>query len=205
MKRGPLLSFVGIVLGFLVYVGTTVDRVSPTMDEPLHAVGAWHTRYAADHRIDREDPALWRWWVSLFVGREDVARALPPGEWPESPEWTSKLMNYYREVTFTTAPEPGQVVYHARASSVLVGVGLLVSVGVIGWKVGGKWVGLVAMAAAAMDPLLLGHAVLVKTTGRWRWCLYGRPTWRGHRRNAPGRFWYCWWLCFRWSNFRGLC
>lgn len=187
MKWLHLALAAGLLVGFCLYVGSTVRRVSPTIDEPLHVSGAWHTRFAADHRIDREDPALWRWWVSLFVRRDDVSKQYPPGPWSESPTHSWARNEYLTETMYKTS-RPAGVLYRARWSAVGVGVMLVASVMWMAWRARGPWAGLGTGLAASLDPLLLGHSVVVKNDwpvalvfvwgcwfawmrweGRWRW------------------------------------
>src|SRR4051794_35474384 len=41
---------------------------SPTYDEPMHTIAAWHELHRRDYRIDPEDPPLWKYWAALGSG-----------------------------------------------------------------------------------------------------------------------------------------
>jgi hypothetical protein len=51
------------VFGILSYRAAMTK--SPTMDEPLHAVGAYAHVFLHDYRVNPEDPPLWNRWAML--------------------------------------------------------------------------------------------------------------------------------------------
>lgn len=146
--------------------GLGTQRVGITYDEPLHAVGAWHIRYRSDFRVNREDPALFLRYVSLWTRAEDVATPYDAAAWQETRQGTFAPRDYLRRAVYGDGVVPERVVLSARWGSLLISVLLVAATAAVAWGAAGRVLGPTAAAIAAMvvglDPLILGHGVLVK-------------------------------------------
>lgn len=172
----------GVVLAAMVFYGLWAGRsigvISPTIDEPLHAVGAWHARYESDYRPNREDPALFLKFVALFIPRGDLTLDYEAGGGAaESKGGAASSPLYLHKAMYTNAPVPEAIVRHARLAALTLSLALLASVGYMAFRLAGLAGAAVAVTALAMEPLFLGHGILVKNDVAialvFLWALWG--------------------------------
>ncbi len=181
-----VLWVVGLLFFFGFWSGSGIGTLSPTIDEPLHAVGAWHARFAGDFRVDREDPALWLRYVGLFQARGDVRVTYDQGGWEESGHGATHPMNYFRSALYTDSRAPGAVVREGRWASLCLAVALGASVAWMAWRLAGPCGGVAAAVAFALEPLMLGHGAIIKNDVAIALC-YAWAAWWAWRA-AEGRW-----------------
>jgi hypothetical protein len=176
LRPGLALLLVSLILlGYSVLSALSMrpGRVGITYDEPLHAVGAWHIRYASDYRVNREDPALFLRYLSLWTARSDVAAPYDDVAWRETRQGTFAPRDYlrravYGEVAAATPAGfvPERVVRSARAGALLLSILLIAASAGLAWTAAGDRHGplaaVVTAATLALDPLVLGHGILAK-------------------------------------------
>ena len=157
------------LLAYALLAGASISGprgVGLTYDEPLHAVGAWHVRHHGDFRVNREDPALFLRYVSLWTSPDDVAVAYDAAAWRETRQGTYAPRDYLRRAVYGNGVIPEAVVRNARPGSLLISILLVAASAGVAWATAGKTIGPTAGAVTAallcLDPLLLGHGVLVK-------------------------------------------
>src|SRR5688572_8804118 len=62
---------------------TSSIRQSATVDEPLHAVGAYVNTFDRDYRLNPEDPPLWKYWAMLPHRTSDLRIDRNSSEWAQ--------------------------------------------------------------------------------------------------------------------------
>lgn len=153
----------------MVFVGLSwlaVRTKSATMDEPLHAIGAYLHVFERDDRINPEDPPLWKYWamaanrpdsLPVDLGNELYARAL--GNTELGARFAVQML-YVDPGPKRAAAE--SFLDRSRLMMLLIGVALGTLVAWWGWKIAGGTCALVATALFALDPNFIGHAPLIK-------------------------------------------
>jgi hypothetical protein len=163
-SRRAAAGCIALLVLFAALSWSAAARKSPVYDEPLHTVGGWLIRNAADFRVDPDHPSLWLRWSSLLNGPE----ALHPDK--GSPLWDRMFSNYWSCYLFSADTlyhagdniDPDRVVARARFMMLAVAVALGALVALFGWRLAGPVAALTATALYALDPGLIGHASLVK-------------------------------------------
>jgi hypothetical protein len=167
-----------LLVAFYAIGWRAVRGKSPTMDEPLHATGAYLHTFKQDYRVNSEDPPLWKRWAMLPHRRDEISFDV------NHPDWSAALTNTdYQSVIatrtlFQTAGNDGGGFINAsRRMMLLVGVALGVLVARWTWKLSalgaahagqhtGASTAAVATITAALlfclDPNFLAHAPLLK-------------------------------------------
>jgi 4-amino-4-deoxy-L-arabinose transferase-like glycosyltransferase len=143
-----------------------VRTKSPTMDEPLHAVGSYLHVFERDDRINPEDPPLWKYWAMaphrrgsfpLDLSNEDYVRALKNTELGARFAVQTLYVNPHAD-----RARADEFLDRSRAMMLLAGVALGGLVAWWGWKIAGATCALVATALFALDPNFIAHAPLIK-------------------------------------------
>jgi hypothetical protein len=152
-------------LGVIFYVQgwLAVRGKSPTVDEPLHAVGAYLHAFDGDFRINPEDPPIWNYWAMIPHRRGALAFDF------DDPSWAGALHNTIHEATFTTRAlfqdrrnDGALFINRSRAVMLLLGAALLGVLVLWSWRLAGPVAGAAAGLLYCFDPNFLAHAPLVK-------------------------------------------
>lgn len=168
------LALIALLLAFYAFwAGSAIGTISPTVDEPLHASGAWNIRFRSDYRPDREDPPLWLHWIGLFLSESDIRAEFTPKMWADSQFGVIPADSYSQALESTDACDVPRLVRKARVPMLIVSLALGVSLAAVGWRYGGPVGGVVATVAFALEPLMLGHGVLAKNDVAFALCFLG--------------------------------
>jgi 4-amino-4-deoxy-L-arabinose transferase-like glycosyltransferase len=140
---------------------------SPTADEPYHFAAAYTHVFERDFRVDPEDPPLWCWLTMAPIRRDDLraaanspdAHALferilidPTVQWA----WLDKVMF---ESPSVDAPA---LINRSRLAMAALAPAIIALACAFAWKLAGPLASVAAGVLLALDPLLLGHAPLLK-------------------------------------------
>lgn len=153
-----------LLLGcFAVTAWCAVRTKSATFDEPPGLLAAWVLVHDHDHRIDPEDPPLFKYYVAAGTRDGDLARD------HELPQWSGMLSDLRQAVSFTRITlyqTPGNnadaVLAAARMRMILLGLLLGWMIAWWSWRLGGPLAAVVAVAVFCFDPNFLAHTPLVK-------------------------------------------
>jgi hypothetical protein len=152
-----------MLLCFACLSFSAVRTKGPTIDEPMHAVGAWTSRHLADPRINPEDPALWQDWASLMNGPDaprldksspQFARILSD----EAQRWPFVAQMLYR----TPGVDADSFIARSRFMMLILGIALGTLIARWSWRIGGPACAVAATALYCFDPGFLAHSPLVK-------------------------------------------
>jgi 4-amino-4-deoxy-L-arabinose transferase-like glycosyltransferase len=135
---------------------------SPTMDEPLHAAGAYAHVFLHDYRLNPEDPPLWNYWAMLPRRAADLKLRTEGTMWDGMLSETGYEMSYSIYALFREGNDGLWFINASRAMMVLLGVALGAVIAAWAWQVGGPIAAVAATVLYAFDPNFLGHAPLVK-------------------------------------------
>ncbi|MFN4244448.1 MAG: hypothetical protein ACK4PI_14570 [Tepidisphaerales bacterium] len=154
-----------LLLGlYALWAGSAVSTLSPTVDERLHAVGGWWAVHHGDFRVNREDPPLFLYLAGVTTAIDDVELVHPE-------RWSGGALGSAADLDMTRERDPVGLVHAARRPffllSLLLGAALAAFAAHVAAAVhpatSAAPVAAVAAAAAfALEPLLLGHGILVK-------------------------------------------
>ena len=175
--RKPRAWVAIIVCGVLAVVSYAISAFavltkSPTADEPYHFAAAYTHVFEHDFRVDPEDPPLWSWLAMLPIGRDRETQAAlhaamsspdamtlwaqitrdPTVQWP----WMDKVMFQSPGVD---APA---LVNRSRLAMAVLAPLIVLAACACAWRLAGAAAAVVVGVLLALDPLLLGHAPLVK-------------------------------------------
>jgi hypothetical protein len=141
-----------------------IQTKSPTMDEPLHALGGFLHVHYRDWRINPEDPPLWNYWFTLPHARDALRLDFNDPDWPESLANTDYQFRFVVRSLFQTPGNDGVTFIQRSRLMMLLGAVLMLGplVAWWGWKLGGATVAVGATLMLALDPNFLAHAPLVK-------------------------------------------
>jgi hypothetical protein len=135
---------------------------SATLDEPLHVAGAFADARLGDHRIDLENPPLWKYWMMLPIRRGAL-------QWDLSgPDWTAATgagegQVWATRVLYLTPGNNGiALINAARAMMLLLGVATLVLTAAWAYRLAGPIAAITAAFLFTVDPTFLAHASIVK-------------------------------------------
>ncbi len=142
----------------------SVRTKSPTMDEPLHATGAFAHVFHGDWRINPEDPPLWNYWAVLPHSRASLRLDFTDADWLRALENTDYQSRFCSRTLFQTPGNDGvRFIQRTRLMMLLAAVLMLGPlIAWWGWKLGGAGVAVGATLMFALDPNFLAHAPLVK-------------------------------------------
>ena len=123
-----------------------IQTKSPTMDEPLHAVGGFVHVFHRDYRINPEDPPLWNYWAMLPHDRSSLALSFDDPDWARSLAQTDYQSRFCTRTLFQTSANDGVAFVQRSPSSFIDGVPILkppyahlvaidLNRGAIAWKV----------------------------------------------------------------------
>jgi hypothetical protein len=162
-----------LLIVFYLLALSAVRTKSPTMDEPLHALGSYLHVFERDYRVNPEDPPLWNYLAMV----PQLASRLQPNSAREL--WDKQLqdMNYWFMLTtewlFHTPGQDGLAfINRSRAAMLLIGVALGACLAAWGWQLGGATTAVVACFLFCFDPNFLGHAPLIKNDLGFSLCLF---------------------------------
>lgn len=151
-----------VVLDYFLSVSAILTK-SATGDEPYHFAAAYTHVFAHDYRIDPEDPPLWSWLAMLPISRDVLQTAPLESAWQDvirdpniAPAWVEDLLYH------VPGHEPAELINGSRMAMATLGAVIVALACVIAWKLAGPIAAIGAGVLLALDPLLLGHAPLVK-------------------------------------------
>jgi hypothetical protein len=157
-----------LLLFYALWAGSAISGTSPTVDERLHAAGAWWARFHSDYRVNREDPPLWLHFVGRFLDESDLRIVRPDF-------WSGGSMGSAVDLEATREADPIEFVRKARVPMLLVSLVFGACLAGFAWQVAAKRAegtsyatsagpiaGVATAAAFALEPLMLGHGLLVK-------------------------------------------
>jgi hypothetical protein len=151
------------LLTFCLLSWFAVLTKAPTIDEPLHAAGAYVHVLEHDYRVNPEDPPLWNY---LAMAPQLGHKFVPDPEldrWRDNPDWISyQLLATTRRLFQTQGNDGGAFVNRSRAAMLVAGLALGVCVTALTWRLAGPTATVVACLFFSFDPNLLAHAPLVK-------------------------------------------
>jgi hypothetical protein len=183
-----VVAICGVLLAVYVLLAQVAAwSKNPTVDEPLHALGAWLHLHTGDFRVNPEDPPLWHYWAALPNGR-DALRVDTAGELYAAvaddvfEEWPFTAHTLYRT--------PGNVegsdafLQHSRTMMLVIAAALGAVLAWWSWRLGGAVAAITATAAFALDPNFLAHGALVKNDVAFALVVFALSlaVWRAGRR-----------------------
>lgn len=152
------VAVTAIVAAFVALSWWELRDESPTYDEGPHLAAAYTALRLGDHRLVTEQPPLGRR-VAAIPLLLDTVRLPAPG-----PAWeTADHFRYGFAFLFQSGNDPERLLSRARWAMLSWGLLLILSVYGVARRLFGPRGGLVALAAAAFNPSILGHAHLVTT------------------------------------------
>jgi hypothetical protein len=152
-----VLAIVSYVLSY-----TAIRTKSPTIDEPLHFMGAYARVFHGDFRLDPEDPPLWCW-LAMAPLRSDTLRVdwgIPFDTILRSPGTPMAFVD--NVLWFTRGNDGSAAIDRSRAAMATLMPVLVLLCAWCGRKLAGPVAAVGAAILSALDPLLLAHAPLVK-------------------------------------------
>ena len=187
-SRTGLILITLLLLFHALWAGSAVSGTSPTVDERLHASGAWWARFHSDYRVNREDPPLWLHYVGLFLDESDLRLERPDF-------WSGGAMGSGVDLEATREADPIGFVRKARVPMFLISLLFGAALSAFAWQIAarhglpsaGPVAGVVGAAMFCLEPLILGHGLLVKNDvafafigmlaawAMWRLWLTGSP------------------------------
>ncbi|MBC8108429.1 MAG: hypothetical protein H7Z14_17720 [Anaerolineae bacterium] len=165
-RRGALGAIVvcaALVFGFALLSYSAVSTKSATFDEPYHFAAAYTHVFANDYRLDPEDPPLWSWLAMLPISRDALQTAPLELRWQQvirdrdaAPGWVEDVMYH------VPGNDAAELINRSRMAMTTLGALIVALACAIAWKLAGPVAAIAAGVLLALDPLLLGHAPLVK-------------------------------------------
>jgi hypothetical protein len=149
----PLLVALALLLAFLAGLGDSV-----TFDEGVHIVSGTTALRDGDFRLNPEHPPLVKLWAAL-----PLAVGGTPGPGPGTPGWREGDTYGLAQEWLTGQVDGERVVRTARLPMLAVLAGFLWAVFSSVHAVLGRNAAFLALFAASLDPLVLGHGRLVTT------------------------------------------
>lgn len=159
------------LLFYAIWAGSAVSGTAPTVDERLHAAGAWWARFHRDYRVNREDPPLWLHFTGLFLDEGDLRVVRPEF-------WSGGSMGSGVDLEITREANPIEFVRKARVPMFLLSIAFGAALSAFAWQIAaqarrgargvtetasaGPVAGVVAAAMFSLEPLILGHGLLMK-------------------------------------------
>ena len=160
---------------------------SPTIDEPLHATGAYAHVFLHDDRINPGDPPLGNYWARLQNRSIEVKLRTDTPLFKGILSDTAYQMSYCISAMFMEGNDGVRFINTSRAMMVLLGVALGAVIAGWAWQMAGPSAAIAATVLYTFDPNFLGHAPLVKNDvaltllmTAMAWAL-----WRAGRRATP--------------------
>lgn len=165
MRTRTAIVLILVLLGlYALWAGSAVSTLSPTVDERLHTVGGWWARFHTDFRVNREDPPLFLYLAGLALRPDDVTIVAPE-------RWSGGALGSAADLDMTREADPVGLIHKARRPFFLLSLAFGAALALFAAHIARTLhpersaapVAAVAAAAAfALEPLLLGHGILVK-------------------------------------------
>lgn len=153
----------GLLILFYAISYAAVCSKCATVDEPLHAVGAYTSVTEHDFRINPEDPPLWNYWAMLPHHRGELNVNYNSPAWRDMTRTPGLAASFVTGTLFQTRGNDGAAFIHrSRAMMLLIGVMLGGLLAGFTWKLAGPVAAIIATALFCFDPNFLAHAPLVK-------------------------------------------
>jgi 4-amino-4-deoxy-L-arabinose transferase-like glycosyltransferase len=158
LRRGWTIAIIALLaVASYAMSFSAVRTKSATADEPLHFVAAYMHVFDSDYRLDPEDPPLWSWLAMALVPRDAIH--IDPTQ-PIDPAVTVKYID--RALWLESGATALAAMGRARAAMALLAPALVVLAAWCAWRLAGPRAAIVAAVLVTFDPLVLGHAPLVK-------------------------------------------
>jgi hypothetical protein len=162
-----ILGCAALALMSYALATSAVLSKSPTTDEPEHFAAAYTHRFLHDYRLDPEDPPLWTYPAMLPIRIQDLGKAASSAQaralWERSLSDPAAGWEWEDQVLFrnpgTDAPA---LINRSRLAMAISAPAMVLLACAVAWRLAGPMAALLAGALLALDPLLLGHAPLVK-------------------------------------------
>jgi hypothetical protein len=156
-RSASALAVAAILAAFVALSLWEMHDESATYDEGPHLSAAYTALRLGDYRLVTEQPPLGRRIAAMSLLTEDVR--LPSG-----PAWSAAdHFRYGFEFLYQSGNDADRLLQRARLAMLSWGILLILSVYAVARRLFGPGGGVVAMAAAAFNPSILGHAHLVTT------------------------------------------
>jgi len=165
VTRGIAITVCALLplVGALIAIRAS-SRKCATMDEPLHAAGAFVEVFHGDYRINPEDPPLWKRWamlphsrIALAIDRDDqdfMGALVDPA---------SHASRFATRSLYQRAGNDGaDFVQRSRWMMSLIFVALAWVTSIWAWRIAGPWAAIATAALMSLDPNFLAHGPLVK-------------------------------------------
>jgi hypothetical protein len=160
-RGGRTASTVAVAVLTAAFVALSLREMrdeSATYDEGPHLSAAYTALVLEDYRLVTEQPPLGRRIAALPLLFDDIRL---PGQ---TPAWrAADHFRYGFAFLFQSGNDADRLLRRARLAMLSWGILLILSVYAVARRLFGPGGGLVAMAAAAFNPSILGHAHLVTT------------------------------------------
>ena len=152
-----------LLVTFALLSWTAVSTKSPTMDESLHAVGAYAHAFDGDFHINPEDPPLWKYWAMLPHARADLRLNRADPDFNEIFTQLGKQLWFCANSLYRTPGVDGiAFINRSRAIMLLLPILLGAMVMLWSWRLAGPLACVFAGVLFAFDPNFLAHGPLVK-------------------------------------------
>ncbi|MEO6326786.1 MAG: glycosyltransferase family 39 protein [Thermoanaerobaculia bacterium] len=153
MTRGLILAMLLVAL-FLASWGALTDSL--TTDERSHLVSGMAPLVTGDFRMSPDHPPLARMWAALPL-------LAVRSEWPpaEGSGWHEGDFFRFGSEWLVTRNETRRLLLPPRAGMIAILLATIALTGALAARLFGLRAGLLALAAAALDPMLLGNGHLV--------------------------------------------
>jgi hypothetical protein len=163
MPARRALVLISLALAFFTsWALSSLGTLSRTPDELLHFLGAYHVRFHSDYRINREDPPLFLHFAGLFLDESDIPTPLTAEQFAASRHGADAQLAYFAAVRADPRTRLENALWRARLAALLVALALGITLSAAAWKLGGPLCGVTAAFLFALEPLFLGHSVILK-------------------------------------------
>lgn len=146
--------------GLLVFVFTVniflAWRDSQTVDEGAHIAAGYSYVTTGDFRLNSEHPSLFKILAGLSILPLDTKPADQLDGWDRADQWSAG-----RDLLYSNPAESHRILFLARLPNIGITLLLVFSVFILGRKLFGPKVGLLAAGLISIDPTLNGHGHLV--------------------------------------------
>lgn len=157
-RPASALAVVALVAAFVALSLWEMHDESATYDEGPHLSAAYTALRLGDYRLVTEQPPLGRRIAAIPLLLDDVRLPAPGPAWASADHF-----RYGFAFLYQSGNDADRLLRRARLAMLSWGILLVLSVYAVARRLFGPAGGLVAMAAAAFNPSLLGHAHLVTT------------------------------------------
>lgn len=162
----------GVLLTFAIVAYCSFQHTAATIDEPLHAVGAYQHVFFHDYRINPEDPPLWNYLSMLPHFRGELRDQTPPWFYQQT---TVNILHSFQitsKMLYMTPGNNGPAFINA-SRTMMIAAGLALGIVVSAWayRLAGAAAAIAACILFGFDPNFLAHTALLKNDVAISLCL----------------------------------